>query len=100
MGPAPVSYTHLRELNRLYDNFTQKYGLISSRGNRLAFEEDSGYHLLCSLEVLDEQGNLKRKADLFTKRTIRPHIPVEKVDTANEALALSIAGKARVDRCV
>jgi N12 class adenine-specific DNA methylase len=85
------------ELNRLYDSFTEKHGLISSRGNKLAFSEDSSYCLLCSLEVLDEQGNLKRKADMFTRRTIRPHVAVTSVDTASEALAVSISEKARVD---
>ena len=85
------------KLNALYDSFTKKYGLISSRGNKLAFSEDSSYCLLCSLEVLDEEGNLKRKADMFTKRTIRPHVAVTSVDTASEALAVSIAEKARVD---
>ena len=85
------------KLNALYDSFTKKYGLISSRGNKLAFSEDSSYCLLCSLEVLDEQGNLKRKADMFTKRTIRPHVAVTSVDTASEALAVSIAEKACVD---
>ncbi len=85
------------ELNRLYDAYTAKYGLLSSRGNSLAFSEDSSYCLLCSLEVLDEEGNLKRKADMFTKRTIRPHEAVTSVDTASEALAVSISEKARVD---
>lgn len=85
------------ELNRLYDEYTKKYGLLSSRGNSLAFGEDSSYCLLCSLEVLDEDGSLKRKADMFTKRTIRPHKAVTSVDTASEALAVSIAEKARVD---
>ncbi len=85
------------KLNSLYDSFTRKYGLISSRGNKLAFSEDSSYCLLCSLEVLDEQGSLKRKADMFTKRTIRPHVAVTSVDTASEALAVSIAEKACVD---
>ena len=85
------------ELNRLYDDYTKKYGLISSRGNSLAFGEDASYCLLCSLEVLDEEGNLKRKADMFTKRTIRPHEAVTSVDTASEALAVSISEKARVD---
>ena len=84
-------------LNTLYDEFTKKYGLISSRGNSLAFSEDSSYCLLCSLEVLDEEGNFKCKADMFTKRTIRPHEAVTSVDTASEALAVSIAEKARVD---
>ena len=86
-----------KKLNSLYDSFTAKYGLISSRGNKLAFSEDSSYCLLCSLEVLDEQGNLKRKADMFSKRTIRPHVAVTSVDTASEALAVSISEKACVD---
>ena len=86
-----------QKLNALYDSFTAKYGLINSRGNKLAFSEDSSYCLLCSLEVLDEQGNLKRKADMFTRRTIRPHVAVTSVDTASEALAVSISEKARVD---
>ena len=86
-----------KKLNSLYDSFTAKYGLISSRGNKLAFSEDSSYCLLCSLEVLDEQGNLKRKADMFSKRTIRPHVDVTSVDTASEALAVSISEKACVD---
>ena len=86
-----------KKLNSLYDGFTAKYGLISSRGNKLAFSEDSSYCLLCSLEVLDEQGNPKRKADMFSKRTIRPHVAVTSVDTASEALAVSISEKACVD---
>lgn len=85
------------ELNDLYDRFTHDYGLINSRGNAIAFDQDSSYFLLCSLEVLNEEGGLKRKADLFTKRTIRSHRPAERVDTAVEALALSIGEKARVD---
>ena len=85
------------ELNDLYDRFTHDYGLINSRGNAIVFDQDSSYFLLCSLEVLDEEGGLKRKADLFTKRTIRSHRPAERVDTAVEALALSIGEKARVD---
>ena len=85
------------KLNTLYDAFTRKYGLINSRGNAIAFDQDSSYFLLCSLEILDEDRNLKRKADLFTKRTIRSHKPAEKVDTAVEALALSIGEKACVD---
>ena len=84
-------------LGRLYDDYTRKYGLLCSRGNSLAFGEDSSYCLLCSLEVLDEEGNFERKADMFTKRTIRPHVPVTSVDTASEALAVSISEKARVD---
>ena len=82
-----------QKLNALYDSFTAKYGLLNSRGNKLAFSEDSSYCLLCSLEVLDEQGNLKRKADMFSKRTIRPHVAVTSVDTASEALAVSISEK-------
>ena len=85
------------KLNTLYDAFIKKYGLINSRGNAIAFDQDSSYFLLCSLEILDEDRNLKCKADLFTKRTIRSHKPAEKVDTAVEALALSIGEKARVD---
>ena len=86
-----------RELNDLYDKFTAKHGLINSRGNALAFADDSSYYLLCSLEVLDEDNNLKRKADMFTKRTIKPSEVVTSVDTAAEALAVSIAEKAKVD---
>ena len=85
------------ELNKLYDNFTAKHGLINSRGNALAFADDSSYYLLCSLEVLDEDNNLKRKADMFTKRTIKPSEVVTSVDTASKALAVSIAEKAKVD---
>ena len=85
------------KLNRLYDEYTKKYGILNSRGNNLAFGEDASYCLLCSLEVLDEEGNFERKADMFTKRTIRPHVPVTSVDTASEALAVSISEKARVD---
>ncbi len=85
------------KLNTLYDQFEAKYGRINSRGNSLAFSEDSGYYLLCSLEVLDNEGNFKRKADMFTKRTIRPHEAVTSVDTASEALAVSISEKAGVD---
>lgn len=85
------------ELNTLYDAFAAKYGLINGRGNSLAFSNDSSYYLLCSLEVLDENGELERKADMFTKRTIKQRKIVTSVDTASEALALSIAEKARVD---
>ena len=85
------------ELNTLYDGFTAKHGLINSRANALAFAEDSSYYLLCSLEELDEDKNLKRKADMFTRRTIRAHEAVTSVDTASEALALSISEKACVD---
>jgi len=86
-----------RKLNKLYDEFTAKYGLLSSRGNNMAFSDDSSYCLLCSLEILDEDGNLERKADMFTKRTIRQRAVVTHVDTATEALAISIAEKACVD---
>ena len=86
-----------RELDALYDSFTAKYGLINTRANNLAFSDDSSYFLLCSLEVLDEENNLKRKADMFTRRTIRAHEAVTSVDTASEALALSISEKACVD---
>ena len=85
------------ELNTLYDGFTAKHGLINSRANALAFAEDSSYYLLCSLEELDEDKNLKRKADMFTRRTIRAHEAVTSVDTASKALALSISEKACVD---
>ena len=84
-------------LNRLYDQFTKKYGLLSGAGNRLAFNQDSSYPLLCSLEVLDDEGNLERKADMFTKRTIQHHQAVTSVDTASEALAVSIGERACVD---
>ncbi|MCQ5042384.1 SNF2-related protein [Dysosmobacter welbionis] len=88
-----------QRLNRLYDRFTEKYGLINSRGNALAFADDSSYYLLCSLEMLDDEDKtkLKGKADMFTKRTIRQRQSVTSVDTAAEALALSIGEKARVD---
>ena len=86
-----------RELNELYDDFTLKFGLINSRANALAFSDDNSYYLLSSLEVLDEDNNLQRKADMFTKRTIKPHEAVTSVDTASEALALSISEKACVD---
>ena len=85
------------ELNRLYDSFTEKHGLINSRGNKLAFSDDSSYFLLCALEVMDDDGNFQRKADMFTKRTIQPHRVVTSVDTASEALTLSIAEKAEVN---
>ncbi len=86
-----------KKLNTLYDAFTARFGLISNRGNELAFSDDNSYYLLSSLEVLDEDGNLQRKADMFTKRTIQPHRAVTHVDTASEALAVSISEKARVD---
>ena len=85
------------ELNRLYDSFTEKYGLINSRGNKLAFSDDSSYFLLCALEVMDDDGDFQRKADMFTKRTIQPHRVVTSVDTASEALTISIAERACVD---
>ena len=85
------------KLNRLYDAFTSQYGLLNSRGNEMAFSDDSSYALLCSLEVLDENGDLQRKADMFTKRTIKQRVTVSHVDTASEALAISIAEKACVD---
>jgi len=85
------------ELNRLYDSYTAKFGLINDRANRLAFSDDSSYYLLCSLEILDEEHNLKRKADMFTKRTIKQSVVATSVDTAAEALALSISEKASVD---
>ena len=85
------------ELNRRYDAYTAKHGLLNSRGNAQAFSDDSSYYLLCSLEILDEDGNLRRKADMFTRRTIRPAQAVDHVDSASEALALSIAEKAGVD---
>ena len=85
------------ELNTLYDGFTAKYGLINSRANALAFAEDSSYYLLCSLENLDENKNLKSKADMFTKRTIRPERVVTSVDTPSEALAVSIGEHGKVD---
>ncbi len=85
------------ELNSLYDSFSSKYGLINDRANRLAYADDSSYYLLCALEVIDEDGKLERKADMFTKRTIKPHQAVAVVDTASEALAVSISEKACVD---
>ena len=95
--PEEMIRTEQENLNRLYDVYTAKYGLINSRGNCLAFASDESYFLLCSLEVLDDEGNFKRKADMFTKRTIKPHREVTSVETASEALALSIGEKARVD---
>lgn len=84
-------------LNKLYDGFTKKYGLINSRANTMAFSQDSSYSLLSSLEILDDEGNLERKADMFFKRTIKPHTPVTFVDTASEALAVSMGEKAGID---
>ena len=96
MPDAPIR-EQMAELNRLYDAFSAKYGLINDRANRLAFSDDSSYYLLCALEVLDEDGRLERKADMFTKRTIKPHEAAVSVDTAAEALAVSISEKACVD---
>ena len=87
----------MQRLNTLYDEYTKKYGLISSRANNMAFSRDSSYSLLSSLEVLDEDGNLERKADVFFKRTVKAHKPVTSVDTATEALAVSMGEKAEVD---
>ena len=95
--PEEAIRTEQESLNRLYDAFTEKYGLINNRGNYLAFAADESYFLLCSLEVLDDEGNFKRKADMFTKRTIKPHREITSVETASEALALSIGEKVRVD---
>ncbi len=86
-------------LTRRYDAFVRTYGLINSRANKLAFAEDCSYYLLCSLEILDEDGNFERKADIFTKRTIAPHQPVTQVETASEALTVSMNEKGRVDLC-
>ncbi|MBE7048457.1 MAG: hypothetical protein E7393_03680 [Ruminococcaceae bacterium] len=85
------------KLNTLYDDFTKKYGLINSRANSIAFSDDSSYFLLCSLEVIDENGELERKADMFTKRTIGAKQEIKSVDTASEALAVSLSEKAKVD---
>ena len=95
--PDEVIRKEQEQLNRLYDTFTGKYGLINNRGNYLAFASDESYFLLCSLEVLDDDGKFKRKADMFTKRTIKPHRTATSVETASEALALSIGEKACVD---
>lgn len=95
--PEEMIRTEQENLNRLYDVYTAKYDLINSRGNYLAFASDESYFLLCSLEVLDDEGNFKRKADMFTKRTIKPNREITSVETASEALALSIGEKARVD---
>lgn len=88
-------HIQLVEIFHKYDSYTEKYGLINSRGNYLAFASDESYFLLCSLEVLDDEGNFKRKADMFTKRTIKPHREVTSVETSSEALALSIGEKAK-----
>lgn len=86
-----------RKLNRLYDVFKNKYGLLNARANSMVFSDDNSYPLLCSLEVVAEDGTLERKADMFYKRTIKPHEAVTRVDTASEALSLSLSEKARVD---
>lgn len=86
-----------KNLNELYDKFTAKYGLINCRANKSAFGEDASYHLISALEILGENGTLERKADMFTKRTIKPHIPVTEVDTPSEALAVSIGERAKID---
>lgn len=86
-----------QRLNELYDTFSKKYGLINSRANVTAFSQDSSFSLISALEVIDDEGNLERKADMFTKRTIKTHTPVTSVDTASEALAVSMGEKARVD---
>ncbi len=85
------------ELNQLYDSFTRRYGPINARANRLAFDRDSSYYLLCSLEILDDNGKLLRKADMFTKRTIKQHKTITSVSTASEALTVSIGEHAKVD---
>ncbi len=95
--PDEVIHSEQHNLNALYDAFTKKYGMLNSRANNMAFSDDSSYCLLCSLEVIDENGELERKADMFTKRTIKQHTVVTSVDTASEALAVSLAEKARVD---
>lgn len=95
--PDEIIKREQEKLNTLYDNFVKKYGRLFTRGNNLAFRDDGSYCLLCSLEVLDNEGNFERKADMFTKRTIKPHEPVTKVDTSSEALAVSISEKACVD---
>lgn len=95
--PDELISTEQENLNRLYDAFTRKYGLINNQGNYFAFASDESYFLLCSLEVLDDDGKFKRKADMFTKRTIKPHRSVTSVETASEALATSIGEKACVD---
>ena len=96
-APDEIVEREQRELNRLYNSFTAKYGLLNSRANTTAFSPDSSFPILCSLEVLDENGNLERKAAMFSKRTIKPYIAVSRVDTASEALAVSIGEKACVD---
>ncbi len=95
--PDEIIRREQEKLNGLYDAYVKKYGRLYTRGNNLAFSDDSSYPLLCSLEVLDNEGNFARKADMFTKRTIRPHEPVTQVDTASEALTVSLSEKAQVD---
>ena len=95
--PDEIIWREQEKLGRLYDAYVRKYGRLCTRGNHLAFSDDSSYPLLCSLEVLDNEGNFSRKADMFTKRTIRPNTPVAQVDTASEALAVSLSEKAQVD---
>ena len=95
--PDEIIRQKQEKLGRLYDGYVKKYGRLCTRGNHLAFSDDSSYPLLCSLEVLDNEGNFARKADMFTKRTIRPNAPVAQVDTASEALAVSLSEKAQVD---
>ena len=95
--PDDVIEDEQRKLNQLYDDFTNKYGLLNSRGNSIAFREDSAYYLLCSLENIDEDGTLKSKADIFTKRTIKKHIVKDHVETSNEALMLSLSEKGDID---
>ena len=95
--PDEIIWREQEKLGSLYDAYVKKYGRLCTRGNHLAFSDDSSYPLLCSLEVLDNEGNFSRKADMFTKRTIRPNTPVAQVDTASEALAVSLSEKAQVD---
>ena len=95
--PDEIIWREQEKLGSLYDAYVKKYGRLCTRGNHLAFSDDGSYPLLCSLEVLDNEGNFARKADMFTKRTIRPNTPVAQVDTASEALAVSLSEKAQVD---
>ena len=95
--PDEIIWREQEKLGSLYDAYVKKYGRLCTRGNHLAFSDDGSYPLLCSLEVLDNEGNFARKADMFTKRTIRPNMPVAQVDTASEALAVSLSEKAQVD---
>ncbi len=95
--PDEIIEREQKKLNALYDDFQEKYGLINSRGNSTAFSEDSSYCLLCSLEVLDDEGNFIRKADMFSKRTIKQKTVITTVDTASEALAVSLAEHVKVD---